>query len=129
MEQQAAAKGDVRFFELAYLDVEIKQPDEQHRDRRQLKDFVIPNTELVPEDVREQDQEVVRLHRLLGCGLGLLGRHLHAGLGRLPHAQGALAPTRSDPHTYEKPGKYAVMVKVIDIFGNDTSKICSVRVG
>ena len=26
MEQQAAAKGDVRFFELAYLEAEIKQP-------------------------------------------------------------------------------------------------------
>lgn len=34
----------------------------------------------------------------------------------------------SDPHVYDKPGQYDVMVKVIDIFGNDTSKICTVKV-
>ena len=28
----------------------------------------------------------------------------------------------SDPHTYEKPGRYRILVKVIDIFGNDTSQ-------
>ena len=27
----------------------------------------------------------------------------------------------SDPHTYDKPGRYRVLVKVVDIFGNDTS--------
>ena len=30
-----------------------------------------------------------------------------------------LAP---DAHTYEKPGRYRVLVKVIDIFGNNTSQ-------
>ena len=71
---------------------------------------------------------MVGLHRLLGGGLGLPERHLHAGLGGLPHAQGAQAPARSDPHTYEKPGKYRVLVKVIDIFGNDTSQAFDVEV-
>ena len=28
----------------------------------------------------------------------------------------------SDSHTYEKPGRYRVLVKVVDIFGNDTSQ-------
>lgn len=28
---------------------------------------------------------------------------------------------RSDPHTYEQPGEHRVVVKVIDIFGNDTT--------
>jgi hypothetical protein len=34
----------------------------------------------------------------------------------------------SDIHTYEKPGKYRVLVKVIDIFGNDTSQVFDVEV-
>ena len=51
MEQQAVDKGDIQFFELAYLEVDIQTP------RRltatvTLKDFVIPNTELIPEEVR-----------------------------------------------------------------------------
>ncbi len=51
MEQQAAAKGDVRFFELAYLEMDAKavKPREYRID---LKKFVIPNTELIPEEVR-----------------------------------------------------------------------------
>jgi len=51
MEQQAAAKGDVRFFELAYLEAEIKQ-QKKLTAQVALKDFVIPNTELLPEEVR-----------------------------------------------------------------------------
>jgi adenine-specific DNA-methyltransferase len=47
MEQQAAAKGDVRFFELAYLEAAIKQPKKLTA-QVALKDFVIPNTELIP---------------------------------------------------------------------------------
>ena len=41
MEQQAAAKGDVRFFELAYLEAEIKQPKKLAA-QVVLKDFVHP---------------------------------------------------------------------------------------
>lgn len=36
---------------------------------------------------------------------------------------------RSAPHTYDKPGTYAVAVKVIDIFGNDTTRVFKVKVG
>ena len=34
----------------------------------------------------------------------------------------------SDPHTYTEPGKYRVLVKVIDIFGNDTTQLESVTI-
>lgn len=34
----------------------------------------------------------------------------------------------SDPHTYEKAGKYRILVKVIDIFGNDMSQAFDVEV-
>ena len=34
----------------------------------------------------------------------------------------------SDPHVYQKPGKYRILVKVIDIFGNDTSQAFDVEV-
>ena len=32
-------------------------------------------------------------------------------------------------HTYAKPGRYTVAVKVIDIFGNDTMTLVPVNVG
>ncbi len=37
-------------------------------------------------------------------------------------------PLESDQHTYDKAGVYTVMVKVIDIFGNDTSRAFEVEV-
>ena len=37
-------------------------------------------------------------------------------------------PLACDPHTYEKAGKYRILVKVIDIFGNDTSQAFDVEV-
>ena len=51
MEQQAAGKGDVRFFPLAYMEAEIKQPDNLTV-QVALNDFVILHPELLPEDVR-----------------------------------------------------------------------------
>jgi hypothetical protein len=36
--------------------------------------------------------------------------------------------TQSDWHEYEKPGRYAIVVKIIDIFGNDTTKLAEVRI-
>ena len=37
-------------------------------------------------------------------------------------------PLNSDAHAYERPGKYRILVKVIDIFGNDTSQAFDVEV-
>jgi hypothetical protein len=34
----------------------------------------------------------------------------------------------SAPHTYDKPGEYRIAVKVIDIFGNDTTKVVKIEV-
>jgi len=43
--------------------------------------------------------------------------------------------TRKDPkleteatHTYDQPGTYKVLVKVVDIFGNDTTKLVEAEV-
>jgi hypothetical protein len=35
---------------------------------------------------------------------------------------------RSDPHRYDKPGEYTVVVKMIDIFGNDTTQQLTVDI-
>jgi len=59
--------------------------------------------------------------------------HGAAGLADELAAHGADVVTvvvalSSDPHTYEKPGKYRVLIKVVDIFGNDTSQAYDVEV-
>ena len=37
-------------------------------------------------------------------------------------------PLTSDAHAYARAGKYRILVKVIDIFGNDTSQAFDVEV-
>ncbi len=32
-------------------------------------------------------------------------------------------PLASDSHGYDQPGKYSILVKVIDIFGSDISQV------
>ncbi len=32
-------------------------------------------------------------------------------------------------HTYEEPGKYTIMIKVIDVFGADTNKVLKIKIG
>ena len=36
--------------------------------------------------------------------------------------------TQSEWHEYSGPGRYAIVVKIIDIFGNDTTKLAEVRI-
>ena len=54
MEQQAVEKGDIHFYELAYLEAEIHSKVTRGKQSVtvELTDFVIPNDELIPPEVR-----------------------------------------------------------------------------
>jgi adenine-specific DNA-methyltransferase len=127
MEQQAAAKGDVRFFELAYLEAEIKQPKKLTA-QVALKDFVIPNTDLIPEDVRSKVKKWSDYIDYWAVDWDFRSDTFMQGWVAYRTRKERKLPLASDPHTYEKPGKYRILVKVIDIFGNDTSQAFDVEV-
>jgi hypothetical protein len=66
-----------------------------------------------------------------------LGKYAHPHWQNVTFMQGWVAfrtrkerklPLVSDPHAYDKPGQYRTLVKVIDIFGNDTSQAFDVEV-
>ncbi len=121
MEQQAAAKGDVRFFELAYLEAEIKQA-KRLTAQVTLKDFVIPNTELIPEDVRSKVKKWSDYIDYWAVDWDFQNDTFMQGWVAYRTRKERRLPLGSDAHTYERPGKYRILVKVIDIFGNDTSQ-------
>ena len=127
MEQQAAAKGDVRFFELAYLAAEIKTPKKLTA-QVSLKDFVIPNTELIPEEVRGKVKKWSDYIDYWGVDWDFQNDTFMQGWVAFRTRKERKLPLVSDPHTYEKPGRYRILVKVIDIFGNDTSQAFDVEV-
>jgi len=127
MEQQAAAKGDVHFFELAYLEAEIKQPKKLTA-QMVLKDFVIPNNDLIPEDVRSKVKKWSDYIDYWAVDWDFQNDTFMQGwvAYRTPKERSLLLS--SDAHAYEQPGKYRILVKVIDIFGNDTSQAFDVEV-
>ena len=127
MEQQAAAKGDVRFFELAYLEAKIEKPKKLTA-RVALKGFVIPNTELIPEDVRSKVKKWSDYIDYWAVDWDFRNDTFMQGWVAYRTRKERKLPLVSDPHTYEKPGKYRILVKVIDIFGNDTSQAIDAEV-
>jgi DNA modification methylase len=127
MEQQAAAKGDVRFFELAYLEAEIKEP-KRFTAQVALKDFVISNTELIPEDVRSKVKKWSDYIDYWAVDWDFWNDTFMQGWVVYRTRRERKLQLSSDAHAYEKPGKYRILVKVIDIFGNDTSQAFDVEV-
>ena len=127
MEQQAAAKGDVRFFELAYLEAKIEKPKKLTA-QVALKDFVIPNTELIPEDVRSKVKKWSDYIDYWAVDWDFQNDTFMQGWVAYRTRKERKLPLTSDEHAYEKPGKYRILVKVIDIFGNDTSQAFDVEV-
>jgi len=126
MEHQAGAKGDVRFFELAYLEAEIKQTKKLTA-QVALKDFVIPNTELIPEDVRSKVKKWSDYIDYWSVDWDFQNDTFMQGWVAYRTRKERKLPLTSDAHTYEKAGRYRILVKVIDIFGNDTSQAFDVE--
>ena len=87
-----------------------------------LKDFVIPNTELIPEEVRSKVKKWSDYIDYWAVDWDFQNdTFMQDWVTYRTRRERKLALT-SDPHIYEKPGRYRVLVKVVDIFGNDTSQ-------
>ena len=127
MEQQAVDKGDIQFFELAYLEVDIKQ-EKGRKVTVALKDFVIPNTELIPEEIRSKIKKWSDYIDYWAIDWDFQNDTFMNGWVTYRTRKDRTLALKSDPHTYEKAGKYTIMVKVVDIFGNDTSQAFEVEV-
>lgn len=128
MEQQAVDKGDIRFFELAYLEAEITRPSPKGRRNDltvqvTLKDFVIANTDLIPDEVRSKVSKWSDYIDYWAVDWDFQNDTFMPGWVAYRTRKERKLPLVSDPHTYEQPGQRRILVKVIDIFGNDTSAI------
>ena len=117
----------MRFFELAYLEAEIKQPKKLTA-QISLKDFVIPNTELIPEEIRSKVKKWSDYIDYWAVDWDFQSDTFMQGWVAYRTRKERKLPLTSDSHTYEKAGKHRILVKVIDIFGNDTSQAFDVEV-
>jgi adenine specific DNA methylase Mod len=112
---------------LAYLEVDIKQ-EKGRKIVVSLKDFVIPNTELIPEEIRSKIKKWSDYIDYWAVDWDFQNDTFMNGWVTYRTRKDRTLSLKSDVHTYEKPGKYMVMIKVVDIFGNDTSQAFEVEV-
>ncbi len=124
MDKRAVEQGDIHFFELAALSVAAKVDGREVA--LKLTDFVIPPDD-VPEDVRRTVKHWSQWVDYWAVDWDNKGDTFHN--------EWQTYRTRKEPkldletkHTYDAPGEYTVVVKVIDILGNDTTKTVKVKV-
>jgi DNA modification methylase len=124
LDKKAVEQGDVKFFELGALSVDVKA--KRREVTLKLTDFVIP-TDDIPEEARKAIRHWSQLVDYWAVDWDYKEDTFHN--------QWQSYRTRKNPrieletkHTYPGPGKYVAVVKVIDILGNDTTKTVEVRV-
>jgi adenine-specific DNA-methyltransferase len=124
LESKAVEQGDIRFFELAALSVDVHKKGKEVT--LTLKDFVIP-----PDDVPAEVQKAIT-HWSQWIDYWSVDWD---NKDDTFHNMWQTYRTRQDKtlklkgsHVYDEAGEYTVMVKVIDILGNDTTKALKVKV-
>jgi len=127
MEQQAADKGDVRFFELAYLDAKITRP-EKRAAQVELHNFVMPDADTITEELHGKILRWSDYIDYWAVDWDFQGDTFMQGWVAYRTRRERKLPLVSDAHAYAAAGKYRVLVKVVDIFGNDTSQMLNVAV-
>ena len=127
MERQAVDSGDVRFFELAYLEATVECGQGLTAQVR-LEDFVIPNPELIPDEVRSKVGKWSDYIDYWAVDWDFRNDTFMQGWVAYRTRKQRSLPLTSDRHAYERAGVYRVLVKVIDIFGNDTSQVYDLKV-
>ena len=124
LEKKAVDQGDIKFFELGALSVEPKQKGRELT--LKLTDFLVPIDD-VPEEARKAIKHWSQMVDYWAVDWDFKDDTFHN--------QWQSYRTRQDTdlelsakYEYAEPGSYRVVVKVIDILGNDTTKTLEVRV-
>jgi adenine-specific DNA-methyltransferase len=123
---RARLDDEVRFFELAYLALEVDR--EGRSVRVQLRDFVIPSEELIPEATRSKITQWSDYIDYWSVDFNFRDDTFHNEWQTYRTREEPRLATESDWHDYDEPGRYAIVIKVIDIFGNDTTKLAEVQI-
>lgn len=124
LERKAVEQGDIKFFEMASLGVKVKTSKNQVNVT--LDNFMIP-----PDDVPQEVQSKIT-HWSQWVDYWSIDWNYKEDTF---HNEWQSYRTRQNTkielvaaNAYEKPGKYTILVKVIDILGNDTTKAVQVEI-
>ncbi|MGI8747537.1 MAG: hypothetical protein ACR2J4_04165 [Deinococcus sp.] len=124
LEKKAVDQGDIRFVELGA--VELRQEVKGKRLALTLADFLMPQDD-IPADVQGSITHWSQLVDYWAVDWDFRGDTFHnQWQAYRTHKQGRLETVAR--HEYGERGRYTVLVKVIDLLGNDTTKTLKVEV-
>jgi DNA modification methylase len=123
LEKRAVEQGDIRFFELAALSVDVKQSGPQVA--LKVQDFIIPLDD-VPADVQKSVGHWSQWIDYWAVDWNNEDDTFHNEWQTYRTKSRNLELSVS--HEYATPGEYRIVVKVIDILGNDTTRVIPLSV-
>lgn len=124
MEKRAVEAGDVRFFDLAHLEAEVLSASKKKSAIKvRLKNFMIPDTDLIPDEVREKITKWSDYIDYWAVDWDFRHDTFMNQWQAYRTRQNRKLVLESDEHEYAEPGVYNILIKVVDIFGNDTSSL------
>jgi adenine specific DNA methylase Mod len=124
LDKRAVEEGDVRFFELASLDVTVKIAGK--RVTININDFVIPVDD-VPSDVQKEIKHWSQWIDYWAVDWNNKNDTFHNEWQEYRTQEKPKLRTEASK-AYDESGEYRIVVKVIDILGNDTTKLLRVKV-
>ncbi len=124
-DQEAVKRGDIQFFELAHFKVNIKTEGKQLE--LELRDFVIPHTDLIPDEVKDKIKKWTDWIDYWAIDFDFKNDTFNNGWTSYRTKKDRTLNLKAT-HKYDRPGRYKIFVKVIDIFGIDTSQVFEVEV-
>jgi hypothetical protein len=124
LEKKAVEQGDIRFFELAALSLDVHVTGRSVK--IELTDFMVPPDD-VPTDVIKAVKKWSEWIDYWAVDFDYRDDTFHNEWQSYRTRQDR-GLQLSITHTYEQPGEYTVLVKVIDILGNDTTRAVEMEV-
>lgn len=124
LEKKAVDQGDIKFFELAAVSVEVKAKG--RRVELALTDFIVAPDD-IPQDVLKAISHWSQLIDYWAIDWSYRDDTFHNEWQTYRSKKNPKLELKAE-HTYEQPGTYTVLVKVIDLLGNDTTKAITVEV-
>jgi DNA modification methylase len=124
LEKKAVEQGDIKFYELASLT--IKSKPENKKLIISLENFIIPPDD-VPQEVQGKITHWSQWIDYWAVDWNYRDDTFHNEWQSYRTKQD-LKIELSVTHLYNEPGRYTVLVKVIDILGNDTTKVLHIDI-
>lgn len=124
LEKKAVEQGDIKFYELASL--EVKTSVKKYKASLEIENFIIPQDD-ISDDIRKGITNWRQWIDYWAVDWNYRDDTFHnewQTYRSKPQPKIELSATNE----YEEKGKYVVLVKVIDILGNDTTKTLEVEI-